>query len=127
MAEFTLDTSGSIPNLYRAGAGYPQRMWWSDLDAFTQGYVEALLVSMASPPNYWGHVFVPRYTDLVPETLAAILLDCARAQRLGVAEQWGTDDRRAGAAFWALQSITQTPYLGDDGKFYLRKIQHDPR
>lgn len=85
----SLDTSGSVR---RPGFARPLR--WTDLDAFEQGYIEALFGSLprlnsrmdgsgAEGPVLLtafgiGHRIGLGFSDLAPETLAAILRDCTR-------------------------------------------------
>lgn len=116
---------------------------WSDLDAFTQGYVEALFASEQAElwedagykpasrddprvNEQWG------FPDLAPETLARIIEDCAQFVAAHAAE--GFADEQAGRDFWAARpdgwhdAIGAIPgfppltaHLGDDGKVYLRE------
>jgi hypothetical protein len=96
-------------------------MLWSDLDPFTQGYVEALFLSIPEQLDVeracWKER--PKFSDLAPEALASILAVCAGSgPRMGRAE---------GAAFWCdRQSHKLWPVyppltldLGDDGKVHL--------
>lgn len=69
---------------------------------------------------------LPGFSDLAPETLAAILRDCeAFLKTPGQSNRDGD-----GRSFWALRQKglyahigfpPLNPYLGDDGKVYLRK------
>lgn len=69
MAEFTLDTSGKA---YRSISETSlEAVYWTDLDLFTQGYAAKALESVGAA-----------FHQLAPETLAAILKDCARFQAL---------------------------------------------
>lgn len=122
---FTLDTSGSIyvpfsrPEGELAGCTWI----WSDLDPFTQGYIEALLrdVEIAFPDGCDSDA--ARFRDLAGETLDHIRKDCAAANTLSV-----TFRPKTGRAFWEKRQAgfygrtfpPLTPYLGDDGKVYLR-------
>lgn len=89
------DTAGRVqqPNLYRA-------LQWYDLDAFTQGYVQALFFTncsawskaqIAADPDGWAEAEREGqsdgtlaqdagFADLAPDTLAAIIADCATFQ-----------------------------------------------
>lgn len=69
MPEFILDTAGRVdqPGLLRA-------LIWGDLDAFTQGYVEALFFTSTGDD---GEPLEQGFSDLAPETLARIIADCA--------------------------------------------------
>lgn len=143
MADFTFDTSGHVLSGFCA-AGDPDTLYaykWPDLDAFTQGYVEALFASVEDrnedgepqlqtapqpgPPPYEAWLVVVGFSDLAPETLAAILKDCAAFQ----AERPGLSDTTTnGAMLWEARQVGRwsafpplTPHLGDDGKVYLRE------
>jgi hypothetical protein len=50
---------------------------WRDLDAFTQGYVEAMFFTSTGDD---GEAFAEGFADLAPETLARIIADCAKFQ-----------------------------------------------
>jgi hypothetical protein len=138
-AAFTLDTSGAVDDPHGWGL-----LYWSDLTPFAQGYVEALFASLATPP-FTGHPHLQRegvcygetivgFSDLAPETLAAILKDCASfaniAEGLGAKAGavegrrfWGGRQRRfpgVGNPAWTTAFPPLTPYLDDDGRVYLR-------
>jgi hypothetical protein len=68
MPPFTIDKGGQV-------AFTPLR--WSDLDSFTQGYVEALFFTSQGDD---GEAFAEGFADLAPETLARIIADCAAFQ-----------------------------------------------
>lgn len=109
---------------------------WSDLDPFTQGYVEKVLWAAGgqiSPTRlYLG------FSDLAPETLARIVEDCARFRSYGEHEGFKCcdDTGEHGRQFWEKRNWRPWPahaavyerdgfppltaYLGDDGKVYLR-------
>lgn len=125
MPEFQLDTSGKA---YRSiSETSMEAIRWADLDAFTQGYVEALfaggIVDITAEDIRNGTY---RFSDLAPETLAAILKDCA-----AFIAAWPdfTPDHSSGGAFWRVRQLGSdlrvksfpplTSYLGDDGKVYL--------
>lgn len=94
MPEFILDTSRevSVP-INMPGHGSPARFsWvWSDLDAFTQGYIEALFFTEQgdgeagtdNASGLWAEIEPGLYSndfgfsDLAPEALASIIEDCA--------------------------------------------------
>lgn len=98
----------------------------SDLDPFTQGYVEALLSGWIKSGEFGdeGSDTFGSYdfSDLAPEALAAILRDCA-------AQGDNHASTESGKAFWAYRQAGKypwafpplTPYLGDDGRVYLRE------
>lgn len=140
MSAFQLDTSGVVDapagklfNGERVGC------IWSDLTPFTQGYVGALfagvmpedgapvVIDPRTGGRHLSHSF--RFSDLAPATLARIIEDCA----LSLADHLGgyTDSVTSGGMFWRERRANQlngtdpyfpplTPYLGDDGKVYLR-------
>jgi hypothetical protein len=78
MPEFILDTSGAVvgngSKEARIIGGLPMR--WADLDAFTQGYIEALFFTEEGEDNLGEAAFA----DLAPETLASIVEDCRKFQ-----------------------------------------------
>lgn len=134
MTEFTLDTSGRVPVAYPY-LGYD---WtWEALTPFTQGYVEALFASMdrRGPPDWaicnngktregYKSALVG-FSDLAPETLARIIADCAARQASKADCVQPTKD--GGRSFWTRRQAGDrpafpplTPYLGDDGKVYLK-------
>jgi hypothetical protein len=133
-ARKAFDTSGDV--YVEAGPHKGQIFMWRNLSPFAQGYIEALFASidrdfMGEPrfevtakPEGVGKLFLNvGFSDLSPETLAAILRDCEIAEnewsflpgRDGGVELW--KGRQQGAYIaWSIL----TPYLGDDGKVYLR-------
>lgn len=133
MGEFTLDTSGSVDTTERAGDMFINRAWrWSDLDAFTQGYVEAALAELDRDEACWidgvGHVS-PKFSDLAPEAVALIRRDCAAHEK--AYPLTAHDPRRHGRGrnFWRNRQAGMwtssgwpvlTVSLGDDGRVYLR-------
>lgn len=126
---FTLDTSGAV----MLAPGFI----WSDLDPFTQGYIEALLregsAAVHTEREQQGRERSRfdrdlGFSDLAPETLAAILTDCAR-RKTQLAPKGSTlfTEAERGRLFWEDRQValvaafpSLTPYLGDDGKVYLR-------
>lgn len=146
MSEFTLDTSGvvRVPIVAPNETVFHTDNRWSDFDPFAQGYVVALFASAEHPNDpYKGSgprrpvlagdaptssviAWMPLgFSDLAPETVLAIVRDCAAAQRL-----WPhvTTTAAAGASLWTQRQAMVlaefgpvTPYLGDDGKVYLRE------
>jgi len=134
MPEFRLDTSGHVAAqpAFDGRAGYgtsPGRaarvsgsVSWANLDAFTQGYIEALFFTSTGDD---GEPLEQGFSDLAPETLSRIISDCERQ----------LDKRRAintpenGAAYWTMRQNLRrehadllpplTVQLGDDGRVYL--------
>lgn len=144
MGAFQLDTSGSVrrPQANVDSAGRANWLW-SDLTPFTQGYVEALLRSLGwSDANGepGGHKDYAAFSDLAPETLARIIEDCT--EFTGRAFTFA-ETAEAGSQCWAMQQARWpgysgqavlrgrfpplTPYLGDDGKVYLRESTSNPQ
>lgn len=142
MSAFVLDTSGTIhfATLFAKAHGLLTFYRWSDLDAFTQGYVEAMFLTSGDPPGSFNGsengedddlTAVRGFADLAPETLAAILKDCADYTSRPFGTKDITDlrpDSTAGGRFWRKRQERfydafppLTPYLGDDGRVYLRE------
>ena len=105
--EFVLDTTGAVrePQLPSA---FVKVTRWTDLDPFTQGYIEALFFTseddLGMAAN--GHLNDPvGFSDLAPETLARIIADCAKFQD---GRAWAdtleghpdADEEHAGRDFW---------------------------
>jgi hypothetical protein len=118
-----LDTSGFVRGPCGTSAG---RKFWSDLDPFAQGYVEALFGELVAAlcegqdedAMTYRLAHLLGFDALAPETLARIMEDCATARRLVPSENSSDDGRN----FWRVCSVAgTTPYLGDDGKIYLRE------
>lgn len=125
MTEFTLDTSGAV----MLAPGFI----WSDLSPFEQGYVEAMFASWKAQCDLDGDDFDVGFSDLAPETLAAIRKDCAA---LVSPPYVFASDADAGRFCWewrqrGWRNATGGPplreafppltvSLGDDGKVYAR-------
>jgi hypothetical protein len=94
---FQLDTSGRV----ECPASFQPLGWaiWSDLDPFTQGYVEAAMRSLYEAHHSAGIAARMRVTylfsDLAPETLARIIADCGRFNESRIAPLVN------GAGFWS--------------------------
>jgi len=129
MSAFTLDTSGRV----ECAASFQPIGWtiWPDLSPFAQGYVEAIFASLLAVREAGAgkHFINYGFSDLSPETLALILRDCEAWRSCYPAVE---NEAKAGAAFWELRTKQfvkrpdfppLTPYLGDDGKVYLREAQ----
>lgn len=123
---FKLGTSGFVEG--RPQGIRTKRFYWSDLDAFRQGYVEALLTSFQEVLAESGRLIPERaedrfgFSDLAPETLARIMEDCETRHPLF------QDNRAGGERFWITRQLNGladftplTPYLADDGKVHLKE------
>lgn len=120
---FQLDTTGAVGPYRSTDLVSTYALSWSDLDAFTQGYVEALFQSVqvdALGATYAERPSLsPAFSDLAPETLARIIADCA----VSAAQPTTGEPRGEGAAFWRLRNACDyvgfpplNVQLGDDGK-----------
>lgn len=126
---FTLDTSGAV-YLPIAGIAGTNKVAWSDLSPFAQGYIEALFASVAGAfdeGRVWRRPVA--FRDLAPETLACIIADCEAFQKPAIgAADWIVFNRATGGDFWRDRQAHQltahstrqfpplTVTLGDDGK-----------
>lgn len=126
MAAFTFDTSGTVRR-----PGFARPLSWGDLSPFEQGFVEAaarafwegLGDDVGAAMAHLGHKVC--FSDLAPDTLAAILKDCESfLERMG-----GNAPAARGRGFWAGRQrgvwadfglAPLTPYLGDDGRLHLK-------
>lgn len=120
MTTLELDTSGRVAG-HHAGLS----VWYEfdDLSPFMQGYVEALFAELqrlldAQRYGIWARA---AYHMLAPETLKRIMkIIAAHDARYPVAIRGSiTAQRLAGQGLW--RGTPLTPYLGDDGKVYLRE------
>lgn len=112
---FQLDVSGGVQ---LTDTKWVRIVQWSDLDRFTQGYVEALMgspLTLRGPLPKW-----PGFSDLAPETLARIMEDCATYLRTRIPPFQGHDN---GAWVWTERQVGHLPdlppltvILCDDGK-----------
>lgn len=140
MPQFQLDTEGTVGRWDGA-----QLHFYDDLDAFTQGYVEALFFTNGEDLEDKG------FSDLEPHTLQCIIEDCrefqknnaatlSRAYVKGYSEDMAGHDfwltrNGHGAGFWDREELSEDDlcrilatacrvygecevYLGDDGKVY---------
>lgn len=128
MAEFILDTSGSIhfATPYAKAHGLKTFYRWPDLPPFEQGCGEAmahdLFISLRR--QGWGHLAASEavaFRNWAPETLAAIKKDYA--------DYAGPFFKSDGSTVWAMRQkklLTQLPPrtidLDDEGKVRLREI-----
>lgn len=129
MADFTLDTSGvvkvrpsAMPEPWKPG----RWLWaWTDLSPLEQGYVEALFESLRPVEDSdIGFQQDLAFSDLAPETLAAIRKDCDLLCRKHFIP---TDATYSGSEFWKRRQAGKcetlgfpplTVTLGDDGRVY---------
>ncbi len=122
MDTFTLDTSGAVAAT--DGGVY----YFAELSPFAQGYVEAMFEALRDKHSFRTQPLVREaiakygFSDLAPETLAAILRDCEAIQ----ADM--DQDREQGFHAWRVRQAGRwpdfpplTPYLSDDGKVRLRE------
>lgn len=79
---------------------------FSELDAFTRGYIEAMFFTDASNPDD-GDLENAAFADLAPETLADIVAECDRFQKenadtlaAAYAHPKGYTEEQAGRDFW---------------------------
>ncbi len=104
---FTLDTSGSV-FVQRATSGGPFEMHWTDLDPFTQGYVEALFAAHSIERYHagTGRTYSHGGFDmLAPETLQRIIEDCAVLVRRVLAKRYPA----TGKFIWELRQSGEIP------------------
>ena len=139
MGEFTFDTSGAVEVQPMSETEGSIRIRWSDLSPFAQGYIEAAFASASVPntPNLTHrgvYMITPNgdrravaFSDLAPETLAAMLGDC-EAVREGSLAAYKRRTPHAGGLFWETRKrggLSAFPpitlYLGDDGRIYQRE------
>lgn len=150
---FKLDTSGRVAGALSDGLAVWYE--FDDLTPFAQGYVEAMFASLSAQlreqsdlaarhakqtpvgdirgfceDSVWSRRFAEQaaglaFSDLAPETLAAILEDCERFRG-----RTASKCSKVGALFWKNRSAGYlsddgwtplTPTLGEDGKVYLRE------
>jgi len=138
-----------MPQFQRPFTGQDDGRAFQDLDAFTQGYVEAMFFTETGTGDDEDLEYAT-FADLAPETLEKIKADCAafqvqhgplltRAYDMGFA-QGHYDDERAGNDFWYSRNGHGTGFwdrhlnsLGDDLHRYAGSFGHvylyrgDPR
>jgi len=94
MPQFILDTGGAVTQSTR----------WGDLDAFTQGYIEAMFFTDSGPEE--GQLGDAGFADITPEALQLCLADCDRFQEqhsellAAACACEGYGEERAGHDFW---------------------------
>lgn len=124
---FQFDTSGAV------WVGLTERqnftpMNWPDLSPFVQGYGQAMaqalyerLVAEGMDPAAAQEAVA--FRNWAPKTLARIMEDCGRFLALHEkAPDGGRFWRARQKGLFAHEAFPpQTPYVGDDGKVYLRE------
>lgn len=108
MPEFKLNTEGAVIVLLpdMCGFKHSRMLAWADLDAFTQGYIEAMFFTWPEDEgDYIGGITSPGFADLARETLARIIADCdsfqqQEAANLSAAYGVDYDATQAGRDFW---------------------------
>lgn len=125
MIKSELDTSGDVGPM-PAGSMNERFLKWNELDAFTQGYIEAMFAAEAEALNK-GRIGARlplrrvAFRDLASETLARIISDCEGYQSFAASSnllamcgknfwKW-RNEGRYGDRFSPLNA-----QLGDDGK-----------
>lgn len=118
MSSTVFDASGTVNMAgYGRPAGFASYIAWADLDAFTQGYIEAMFLS-------FGHTRCG-FRHLSPEALARVIADCEawRGQFYGRTHSLSKDRPDMGREFWRIRQEGKrstfpplTVQLGDDGK-----------
>lgn len=135
---FQFDTSGMVypmePRVAVPG-GMANAVKWPDLSPFVQGYVAgvieainfdivqiALSVGAQEEPQPYG------FFDLASETLAQIMEDCDSVRRISIYYEIEDGAQDRGREFWEARRAGNyesfpplTPYLGEDGRVYLRE------
>lgn len=129
MPEFILDTSGTVyvpGTLGMPAPGFETAYKWRLLDAFTQGYIEALFFTESEPQTTREDAFTARgtirktwrraveegqqkdipedfgFADLAPDSLAKIIEDCRafqEANRADLEEACGMPSGRRGEPY----------------------------
>lgn len=137
-----IDTSGSVL-VQRATSGGPFEVRWSDLNPFTQGFIEAALLGTAPDDlEVRGSEDTYRqagFSDLAPETLARFMEDCERFAHVigdprppihnaGIGERFWKARQLGFTTYWSLhQAELRGPfpplrlYLADDGKVRIKE------
>lgn len=112
MPYFILDTTGTVANVRAPSIEAVKRVDidFDDLDVFTQGYIEAMFFTSTGTGDD-GDMEDAGFADLAPETLTAIIADCAAftaaalasdALKRGDRPLWPSldDETQAGRDFW---------------------------
>lgn len=136
------DTSGEVLIPHPTARGCMLNRRWPDLSPFVQRYIEALAKQFDFPGEPEVGLQSIAFSDLAPETLARIMEDCEAHRHWwrGRGSLLASDDTAAnGADFWRNRNtgwpclaaadrseaphrwLPLTPYLGDDGKVYLKE------
>lgn len=113
MPEFQLDTDGAVALRTAHSPAGAMSTRYDDLDAFTQGYVEALFFTEyeeIGACGMHGDEIGTGFSDLAPDTLATIIADCAQFQRDAdqiLADCYcreGYSPKQAGRDFWSTRN-----------------------
>jgi hypothetical protein len=137
---FKVDTSGRIACTDPSKPCICHAATWDQLSPFVQGYVEAMFSTrfdgLDGTARYEAETYGKswRFSDVAPETLARIMEDCERFLALfGLCDV--ATSQKCGRIFWEQRSDPVwcsslverfpplTPYLGGDGKIYLRAVE----
>lgn len=134
MTEFVLDTSSAVHETQdNPPRFYPSPCQWTDLDAFTQGYIEALFFTECEPGTDAGSHDPETqsalhgecgFSDLAPEALASIIADCEafQASAAYVAAKAAWDDTTADEGRLAGFPMNEESQAGHD--FWLTRNGH---
>lgn len=116
---FTLDTSSAVIDNRPGWAKHPV-VYWFNLDAFAQGYIEAMFESSLNMGGLRKNEALCGFADLAPETLARIIADCEAMERHLRRERMSTGGGRAWelrqSGFWPKTWPPLTVALDDTGK-----------
>lgn len=127
MTGVTLDTSGSVATYPWEGGEIAPQVRWDQLSPFEQGYVEKalddfLIYVHRDDSLHIKEVRPSRFSDLAPETLAAIRKDCA-AFAATIRPGSTVLTHEDGGKVWRFRQAGQiralpplTPILSKDGK-----------
>jgi len=126
--QFQFDTSGMVLQPSEHYVDESRAVRWPDLSPFVQGYVEAMFAEFRNKgyePTQPRFSYQYAFSDLASETLARIMewTDAFQSEHADTLPR--VDDgerRRLGEKVWNLGKHGFTPYLGDDGKVYLREV-----
>lgn len=104
MPEFIMPTRGRVA-IEGAEHIMGATLGWENLDAFTQGYIEAMFFTDASSADD-GDLENATFADIAPQFLASIIADCQRFQTEALAlletaySEHDYDESQAGRDYW---------------------------